>query len=100
VKWKVCETALTVCPLSEQCGYALNFAGSAYQVRQDEGCIEKSFGIAVLAYLFLIRVCRDDLRTGQSWNVAHLKHTFGLGVINNQVENDVKAKLGKGRKAA
>ena len=65
-----------------------------HQVRQDEGRIEKSFGIAVLAYLFLIRVCRDDLRTGQSWSVAHLR------VITNQVEHNVKAKLGRGRKAA
>jgi hypothetical protein len=71
-----------------------------HQVRQDEGRIEKSFGIAVQAYLFLIRVCRDDLRTGQSWSVAHLQHTFRLRVITNQVEHNVKAKLGKGRKAA
>ena len=71
-----------------------------HQVRQDEGRIEKSFGIAVLAYLFLLRVCRDDLRTGQSWSVAHLQHTFRLRVITNQVEHNVKAKLGRGRKAA
>jgi hypothetical protein len=71
-----------------------------HQVRQDEGRIEKSFGIAVLAYLFLIRVCRDELRPGQSWSVAHLQHVFRLGVITNQVEHNVKAKFGRGRKAA
>jgi hypothetical protein len=71
-----------------------------HQVRQDEGRIEKSFGIAVLAYLFLIRVCRDDLRTGKSWSVAHLQHTFRLRVITNQVEHHVKARLRRGRKAA
>ena len=71
-----------------------------HQVRQDEGRIEKSFGIAVLAYLFLIRVCHDELRPGQSWSIAHLQHIFRLRVITSQVEHNVKAKLGRGRKAA
>jgi len=71
-----------------------------HQVRQDAGRIEKSFGIAVLAYLFLLRVCHDELRPGQSWSIAHLQHVFRLRVITNQVEHNVKAKLGRGRKAA
>jgi len=71
-----------------------------HQVRQDEGRIEKSFGIAVLAYLFLLRVCHHELQPGQSWSVAHLQHIFRLRVITNQVEHNVKAKLGRGRKAA
>ena len=70
-----------------------------HQVRQDEGRIEKSFGIAVLAYLFLLRVCHHELQPGQSWSVAHLQHIFRLRVITNQVEHNVKAKLGRGRKA-
>jgi hypothetical protein len=71
-----------------------------HQVGQDEGRIEKSFGIAVLAYLFLLRVCHDELQPGQSWSVARLQHVFRLRVITNQVEHDVKAKLGRCRKAA
>ena len=71
-----------------------------HQVRQDERRIEKSFGIAVLAYLFLLRVCHDELQPGRSWSVAHLQHIFRLRVITNQVEHNVKAKLGRGRKAA
>ena len=71
-----------------------------HQVRQDEGRIEKSFGIAVLAYLFLLRVCRDELQPGQSWSVAHLQHVFRLHVITNQVEHNVKTKMSKSRKAA
>jgi len=39
-----------------------------HQVRQDERRIEKSFGIAVMAYLFLIRVGYHELRPGQSWS--------------------------------
>jgi Transposase DDE domain len=71
-----------------------------HQVRQDEGRIEKSFGMAVLAYLFLIRVCRDDLRPGQSWSLAHLQHVFRLRMITNQVEHNVKTRLSKSHKAA
>jgi len=71
-----------------------------HQVRQDEGRIEKSFGMALLAYLFLLRVCHDELRPGQSWSVAHLQHVFRLRVITNQVEHDVKAKWSQSRKAA
>jgi hypothetical protein len=70
------------------------------QVRQDEGRIEKSFGIAVLAYLFLLRVCRDELQPGQSWSVAHLQHVFRLHMSTNQVEHNVKTKMSKSRKAA
>ena len=71
-----------------------------HQVRQDEGRIERSLGIAVLAYLFLLRVCHDELRPGQSWSIAHLQHTFRLRVITNQVEYNVKTTLSKSRKAA
>ena len=71
-----------------------------HQVRQDERRIEKSFGIAVMAYLFLIRVCRHELRPGQSWSVAHLQHAFRLRIITHQVAHNVKTKSGKPRKTA
>ena len=71
-----------------------------HQVRQDERRIEKSFGIAGMAYLFLIRVCRHELRPGQSWSVAHLQHAFRLRIITHQVEHNVKTKSGKPRKTA
>jgi Transposase DDE domain len=71
-----------------------------HQVRQDEGRIEKSFGIAVMAYLFLIRVGCHELRPGQSWSIAHLQYAFRLWMITNQVEHRVKTKLRKPRKVA
>jgi len=71
-----------------------------YQVRRDEGRIEKSFGIAVLAYLFLVRMCHDEMRPGQSWSVLQLQHAFHLRMITNQVEHNVKTKLAKSRNAA
>jgi hypothetical protein len=71
-----------------------------HQGRQDEGRIEKSFGMALLAYLFLLRVCHDEWRPGQSWSVAHLQHVLRLRVLTTQVEHNVKTKLSKSRKAA
>ena len=71
-----------------------------HQVRQDEGRIERSFGIAVLAYLFLISVCHDEMRPGQSWSISQLQHAFRLRMITNQVEHNVKTRLAKSCKVA
>jgi transposase len=48
------------------------------QVSKDERLIEKSFGIAVLAYLFLLRACHQEIVPGKSWSIAQLQHTFRL----------------------
>jgi hypothetical protein len=71
-----------------------------HQVSRDEGRIEKSFGLALIAYLFLIRACHHDLSPGHSWSIAQLQHTFRLQVITNQVAHDVKTRLTKSRKAS
>lgn len=71
-----------------------------HQVSTEEGRIEKSFGIAVLAYLFLIRVCHQEILPGTSWSIGQLQHAFRLRVITNQVEHNVKGKLAKARKVA
>jgi len=71
-----------------------------HQVSKDERRIEKSFGIAVLAYLLLIRACHQEMIPGKSWSVSQLQHAFRLRVITNQVEHNVKAKLTKARKVA
>jgi Transposase DDE domain len=71
-----------------------------HQVSQDERRIEKSFGIAVLAYLFLIRICHEELRPGQSWSVSQLQHVFRLRMITNQIEHNVKTRMTKSRKVA
>jgi len=41
-----------------------------HQVSREEGCIEKSFGSAVLAYVLLIRACHKEIRPGTSWSIA------------------------------
>ena len=71
-----------------------------HQVSREEGRIEKSFGIAVLAYLLLIRACHQEIRPGTSWSIAHLQHALRLRVITKQVEHNVKTRLTKVRKAA
>jgi len=71
-----------------------------HQVSMDERRIEKSFGIAVLAYLLLLRACHQEIVPGKSWSIAHLQHTFRLRVMTNQVEHKLKARLTKARKVA
>jgi Transposase DDE domain len=71
-----------------------------HQVSREEGRIEKSFGIAVLAYLLLIRVCHQEILPGTSWSIAQLQHALRLRIITNQVEHNVKVRLTKVRKAA
>jgi Transposase DDE domain len=71
-----------------------------HQVSGEEGRIEKSFGIAVMAYLFLIRACHQEIVPGKSWSISQLQHAFRLRVITNQVAHNVKAQLTKTRKAA
>lgn len=72
----------------------------AHQVSTEEGRIEKSFGIAVLAYLLLLRACHQEILPGTSWSIAQLQHAFRLRVITNQVEHNVKTRLTKARKVA
>jgi len=71
-----------------------------HQVSKEEGRVEKSFGIAVLAYLLLLRACHQEMRPGKSWSVSQLQHAFRLRVITNQVEHKVKTRLAKARKLA
>jgi len=71
-----------------------------HQVSREEGRIEKSFGIAVLAYLLLIRACHQEILPGTSWSIAQLQYALRLRIITNQVEHKVKTRLTKARKAA
>jgi len=71
-----------------------------HQVSKDERRIEKSFGIAVLASLLLLRACHQEIVPGKSWSIAQLQQTFRLRVMTNQVEHNLKARLTKARKVA
>jgi len=71
-----------------------------HQVSQEEGRVEKSFGMAVLAYLLLIRACHQEIVPGKSWSIAQLQHAFRLRMITKQVEHNVKTQMAKARNAA
>ena len=71
-----------------------------HQVRGEEERIEKSFGMAVLAYLFLIRACHQEILPGKAWSVSQLQHALRLRIITNQVAHNVKMQLTKVRKVA
>ena len=71
-----------------------------HQVSGDKNRSEKSVGIAVLAYLFVLRVCYHEIIPGQPWSLFQLQHTLRLRAMTNQVEHKVKVKMAKTRKAA
>jgi Transposase DDE domain len=71
-----------------------------HQVSGDQKRSTNSVGIAVLAYLFLLRACHHEVNPGQSWSIFQLQHGFQMRAMTNQVEHNVKVKMAKGRKAA
>lgn len=71
-----------------------------HQVRGDTNRSEKSMGIAVLAYLLVLRVCHHEIIAGKPWSIFQLQHTLRLQAMTNQVEHKVKMKMAKTRKAA
>src|SRR6266851_3886334 len=71
-----------------------------HQVSGDKNRSEKSVGIAVLAYLFVMRMCHHEIVPGKPWSIFQLQHALRLQVMTNQVEHKVKVKMGKIRKAA
>ena len=68
-----------------------------HQVSAEEGRLEKSFGIAVLAYLLLSRACPQEILPGTSWSLAQLQHALRFRIITNQGEHHVKTRLTKAR---
>jgi len=71
-----------------------------HQVRGNKDRSEKSVGIAVLAYLFVLRVCHHEIVPGKPWSIFQLQHALRLRVMTNQVEHKVKVRMAKTRKAA
>src|SRR5262245_30364608 len=71
-----------------------------HQVSGDKNRSEKSIGIAVLAYLFVLRVWHHEIGPGKPWSIFQLQHALRLRVMTNQVEHQVKVRMAKTRKAA
>jgi hypothetical protein len=71
-----------------------------HQVSGDDGRVEKSVGIAVLASLFVIRTCHHEIGPGKPWSIFQLQHAWWLRVMTNQVEHDIKVRMAKTHKAS
>jgi Transposase DDE domain len=71
-----------------------------HQVSGNKERSEKSVGIAVLAYLCVLRICHHEIVPGKPWSIFQLQHTLRLRVMTNQVEHKVKVKMAKTCKAA
>jgi hypothetical protein len=71
-----------------------------HQVSGDKNRSEKSVGIAVLAYLFVIRACHHEIVPGKPWSIFQLQHALRLRVMTNQITHNVKTKMTKTRNAA
>ena len=71
-----------------------------HQVSGDKNRSEKSVGIAVLAYLFVIRVCHHEIVPGTPWSIFQLQHALRLRVMTNQIAHNVKTQIAKARNAA
>jgi IS4 transposase len=71
-----------------------------HQITKDETRVEHSFGIAILAYLLLLRAGHDEIKPGQSWSIFQLQQSFRLRVITNQIEHSMKLKMKKLSKAS
>jgi len=71
-----------------------------HQVSGDTNRSEKSVGIAVLAYLLVLRVCHHEIVPGKPWSIFQLQHALRLRVMTTQVEHKVKVRMAKTRKAA
>ena len=79
-------------------GYAVTCRGDS--TTEDKDRREQSLGMAVLAYVFVLRVCHGEIVSGKPWSIFQLQHALRLRVMTNQVEHTVKVTMGKTRKAA
>jgi hypothetical protein len=61
---------------------------------------EQSVGMAVLAYVFGLRVGHHEIVPGKPWRIFQLQHALRLRAMTNQVEHTVKVKMAKTRKVA
>ena len=93
-------TAPVLYPTTPELELKSGLGWGEHQVSGDKNRSEKSVGIAVLAYLFVLRVCHHEIVPGKPWSIFQLQHALRLRVMTNQVEHKVKVTMAKTRKAA
>jgi hypothetical protein len=71
-----------------------------HQVTKKLPRIEKSLGIALIAYLFLLRARKDDIRPGKPWSIFQLKTNFTMDLMQKQFQHSIHLEVNKSLKAA
>ena len=71
-----------------------------HQVTKSIDRIEKSIGIAIIAYLTLIRTRRRDITPGRPWSIFQLKKNFTADLIYNQFQHTMQRRISRLMKAA
>jgi hypothetical protein len=71
-----------------------------HQVTKKLPRIEKSLGIALIAYLFLLRARKDDIKPGKPWSIFQLKTNFTMDLIHKQFQHSMALEINKWKKAA
>jgi hypothetical protein len=71
-----------------------------HQVTKKLPRIEKSLGIALIAYLFLLRARKDDIKPGKPWSIFQLKINFTMDMIQKQFQHSMALEINKWKKAA
>jgi len=71
-----------------------------HQVTKKLPRIEKSLGIALIAYLLLLRARKDDIKPGEPWSIFQLKTNFTLDLMQKQFQHSLQLEVNKSLKAA
>ena len=71
-----------------------------HQVTKSIDRIEKSIGIAIIAYLTLIRARRRDITPGKPWSIFQLKYNFTADLTYKQFEHTIQRRISRLMKAA
>ena len=62
--------------------------------------IEKSLGMALIAYLVLLKARKDDIKPGKPWSIFQLKTNFTLDLLHTQFQHSIRLEVNKFLKAA
>ena len=71
-----------------------------HQVTKDIDRIDKSIGIAMIAYLVLIRARKRDISPGRPWSIFQLKSNFTNDLAFDQFKHNLDRKRGRLMRAA
>jgi hypothetical protein len=61
-----------------------------HQVTRDEGRVDRSVAISIMAYLLLLRLRAQDVPADQPWSAFALQRAFAWEVIEEQCERSAK----------